>query len=235
MSMRSPPYRCHGFCSVTFCPQQNKDHWNQVEDGATSKFLIFGHTMRLFLIYGIVFLCDATWAAVRDALINGRNISVSLLGENNYEPVELSIEFLRRSYRYDPTSLTLSTPNGVFKKWRARKADWLEKSAIRLDAIMTADGYGADPIADSAFVELMENIGEAVAACIPRKTKESQTRLVCITFNMPADTAEDCFTLRASPDMEGIDGTAIWDKLRALRRPEAYEPTTCTMYFGVWE
>jgi hypothetical protein len=81
----------------------------------------------------------------------------------------------------------------------------------------------------------MERIGEGVAAVVPKKSRGSQTKLIVVKFELPADDAESCYELNFSPDIDGIDGNKIWDVLRGLERPQVWEYTTVGMYFGVWE
>jgi len=125
--------------------------------------------------------------------------------------------------------------NGYTKSWHSKKPGWLQKSSLRLDRIAISDGFGPDATAFPAVVNFMEQIGEGIAAIVPKKSRGTRTKLVGVTFKLPAEDAETCFALNVSPDMDGLDGNKIWDVFRSIERPRVRKYTTLTMWFGLWE
>jgi hypothetical protein len=183
----------------------------------------------------IVFLRDQKWLEIREALRNGDDIVVPLQGDNGLQPATLEIEFLQSTYHYPPASVELRFPEGVVKRWQSQQPGWLENSALRLDAIAVGDTFGPDPTANPTVVNLMHQIGQVISAIIPEKKPTSPAKLLIVEFGLPAKSAEECFNLRASPDLEGIDAMKIWDAFENLQLPQIAEDASVVMFFAVWE
>lgn len=187
----------------------------------------------------LVFIRDQTWQTIRQALQDSRDLIIPLEGQDGYEPGTLEIEFLRTTYEYQPTGLKLSVTDGFFvKKWRSQNPNWLENEAIRLDRIAVDAGAHPDPTTKPSVVRFMEQVGQRVAAVVPTKPQGATAKCIVIAFTLPADDAEDCFQISASPDLNGIDAEAIWDQFRKLHIPnksEHAESSKVVLFFGVWE
>jgi hypothetical protein len=185
-----------------------------------------------------VFLRDATWQTIHQALKNGRDIIIPLEGQDGSQPGTLELEFLRTTYEYPAVGLEIELADGFLKRWRSQNPNWLRNTAIRLDHIAINPGAHPDPTTKPSVVRLMEQVGQAVAAVVSEKPQGAARKCIFIAFGLPANTAEECFRLSASPDLDGINGKAIWDEFRRLHIPdksEHNESSHVTMFFGVWE
>lgn len=185
-----------------------------------------------------VFLRDQTWLKVREALKKGRDITIPLQGTNGYQPATLEFRFLQTTYNYPPAGLEISLETGFVKKWQSRNPKWLTNSAIRLDRIAMNPGFHPDPTTKPSIVRLMEQIGNSLAAAIPKKPRRGTSKCIMISLQVPGASPVDCIEFSSSPDLNGIDAKAIWDQFRKLRIPDESEISefySVRMFFAVWE
>jgi len=147
------------------------------------------------------------------------------------------IDFVRHSYSDPVTGLALRAEAGVYKRWHAKKAGWLEKSHVKLDRIMVPDTPGPDPTAYAKIAEYMQAIGEKLHAVVPKKDRGVGKRLIMVTFELPISAAsgDNWLKLSVSPDTGGLDLQKIWDALASLHRPDVIRYSMVEMIFGVWE
>lgn len=178
-----------------------------------------------------VFLKNSTWTAIRNAIIAQEDYQCNLKTDDT----TFHIVYELRSYKHPGTDLALSAAKGIYKKWHSPEKDWLEDSHVKLDAIMFHDLPGADLTSDPRIVEFIHKIGEVIRQHLPVNDPGVGNRLIIIMIELPAG-AKGWFTLRASPDVEGLNTNELWKEIEKLEKekPTVSFYQTFSMYFDVW-
>jgi hypothetical protein len=185
----------------------------------------------IMILTKVVFLKVSTWEEVRNAIIAQQDYQCNLDTNNTV----FHIVYESHSFKHPGTELAVSAAKGIYKKWHSPKRDWLEGSHVKLDAIMFHDLPGPDPTSDPKIVDFMHKIGEVVRNVVPPKDPGVGNRLIIIMIQLPTG-ANGWFTIRGSPDLEGLNTDEVRNEMEKLEneKPVVGYYQTLSMYFDIW-